>query len=93
MPGCRGRGRRRHRGMSGMEQGDYIMNGQNRGGMGPGGGQGQGGQRLGRMGGPNAAGPGGYCVCPQCGHQEPHERGIPCNQRQCPKCGASLTRK
>ena len=91
MPGCYGRGRRGHRGMGGMEKGEYRMNGRNRSGMGPGGAQG--GRRLGRMGGPSAAGPGGYCVCTQCGHQEPHERGIPCTQRQCPKCGAPMTRK
>ncbi|MGA1844982.1 MAG: NifB/NifX family molybdenum-iron cluster-binding protein [bacterium] len=93
MPGCCGRGRRRRRGTSGMEKEEYIMNGGNRGGRGLGGGQGQGGQRFGRMGGPSAAGPGGYCVCVRCGYQEPHERGVPCTQRQCPKCGASMTRQ
>ncbi|MBN1423961.1 hypothetical protein JXA88_05325 [Candidatus Fermentibacteria bacterium] len=52
----------------------------------------QGGGR-GRMGGQFAGGPGGFCVCPQCGHREPHERGVPCNQSQCPKCGLPLTRE
>lgn len=63
-------------------------------GMGPSGGkgQGQGGQNPGRMGGPKAAGPVGYCVCPQCGQKEPHQRGVPCVERKCSKCGAVMTR-
>jgi hypothetical protein len=53
-----------------------------------------GGQRgQGRMGGPRAAGPSGYCVCPQCGHKAPHVHGQPCNQRTCPQCGAMMTRE
>ncbi len=35
----------------------------------------------------------GACVCTQCGHSEPHERGNPCLQRKCPQCGASMSRK
>jgi len=42
-------------------------------GTGSGAGRGRGGRGLGRRGGPLAAGPGGYCVCPQCGHKEPHQ--------------------
>jgi len=55
-------------------------------------GQGQGG---GRMGGPFAAGPGGYCVCPNpnCGHREPHQPGVPCTQQKCPKCGMQMVRE
>jgi len=49
------------------------------------------GQGRGRMGG-FAAGPGGQCVCPSCGHKAPHTAGQPCNQRQCPKCGNLMTR-
>lgn len=45
------------------------------------------------MGGPFSAGPAGNCVCAQCGHREPHERGVPCVLRKCPKCGASMTRE
>jgi hypothetical protein len=62
-------------------------------GQGGGGGRGRGGKRPGRMGGPLAAGPGGNCVCPQCGAKEPHQRGVPCPQRKCPKCGAAMTRE
>lgn len=47
----------------------------------------------GRMGGFAGAGPGGFCVCPACGYREPHERGQPCMQKKCPKCGARMTRE
>jgi len=56
------------------------------------GGQGQGGG-PGRLGGPFAAGPGGYCVCPECGHKIEHVAGKPCNRQKCPKCGAQMTRE
>ncbi|MFH1510874.1 MAG: DUF134 domain-containing protein [Candidatus Woesearchaeota archaeon] len=46
----------------------------------------------GRMGGPFAAGPGGTCVCPNCGFETQHIRGQPCSQRKCPKCGNLMTR-
>jgi len=51
-----------------------------------------GGRGRGRMGGPFAAGPGGSCVCPSCGHKVPHAAGQPCNQKACPKCGTTMTR-
>lgn len=35
----------------------------------------------------------GTCVCPQCGHVQQHERGKPCAQTTCEKCGAVMTRK
>lgn len=60
-------------------------------GMGGSGG-GKGGGRGGRMGGPVAAGPGGECVCPACGHRESHEVGVPCTERKCPKCNAMMSR-
>jgi hypothetical protein len=59
-------------------------------GGGRGRGQGQGGGRS-RMGG-RSLGAGGYCVCPSCGARVPHQRGNPCNQRSCPKCGTKMTR-
>jgi hypothetical protein len=53
-------------------------------------GEGRGGR--GRMGG-FGAGPGGECVCTSCGHTVPHQRGVPCYQMKCPKCGSPMTRR
>ncbi len=39
-----------------------------------------------------AGGPGGFCVCPECGSRKQHERGIPCSQVLCPACRISMTR-
>ena len=47
---------------------------------------------MGRGGGPLAAGPGGSCVCPECGHKETHEVGTPCMEKSCSECGAKMTR-
>lgn len=63
----------------------------NFGGLGRG--LGRGGGR-GRMAGPEAAGPVGVCVCtnPKCGYQTSHQRGQPCYQMKCPKCGSPMIR-
>ncbi len=45
----------------------------------------------GRMGG-YGLGPGGDCVCPNCGYKQTHARGQPCYEMTCPKCGAKMTR-
>jgi len=37
-------------------------------------------------------GPGGNCVCQNCGHIEPKIRGQPCLKRRCPKCGSQMIR-
>jgi predicted Fe-Mo cluster-binding NifX family protein len=90
MPGCCGRSRMK----GGSEQEERAMTGKNldinagRGGRG----HGRGVQGFGRRGGPLATGPGGLCVCPRCGRREPHERGIPCTQKQCPTCGIAMMR-
>lgn len=48
----------------------------------------------GRMGGEEAGGPGGVCVCQECGYEEPHEDpGEPCYTKKCPECATALTRK
>jgi hypothetical protein len=49
-------------------------------------GQGQDGERQGDGGADR-------CVCPKCGHEEPHEKGTPCAESECPKCGAAMTGK
>jgi len=54
-------------------------------------GQGQGGGRG--LGGGFAAGPGGYCVCPNCGEKATHQLGTPCNEQKCPQCGAVMRRE
>jgi uncharacterized protein len=46
----------------------------------------------GRMGGPSAAGPGGFCKCPSCGYEMTHTRALPCNKTKCPKCGTLMVR-
>jgi predicted Fe-Mo cluster-binding NifX family protein len=92
MPGCCKR-KRRICASQGVPGEVFNMRGRSGGGMGPGRGMGGGGRRGGRMGGPLAAGPGGYCVCPQCGHKEPHQVGVPCLQKRCPKCGTAMVRE
>ncbi|RLF25600.1 MAG: hypothetical protein DRN01_06200 [Thermoplasmata archaeon] len=62
-------------------------------GRGPGSGRGLGrGGGGGRQPGGFGLGPGGECVCPKCGTRAPHQRGIPCYQQKCPKCGSPMTR-
>ena len=47
----------------------------------------------GRMGGNRAgAGPGGQCVCPQCGTKVSHQVGTPCSSASCPQCGTRMMR-
>jgi hypothetical protein len=38
-------------------------------------------------------GPDGNCVCPKCGYNVSHERGVPCGTLKCPKCNVNLERK
>jgi predicted Fe-Mo cluster-binding NifX family protein len=51
------------------------------------------GRRNGQISDPGAAASYGNCVCPQCGHQAPHERAVPCLQKKCAQCGAVMTRQ
>jgi len=51
-------------------------------------------EERGRFGrGRGRAGPGGFCVCPKCGHKEPHMTGEPCYTKKCPKCDSALARE
>lgn len=52
-----------------------------------------GGGGRGRMGGRQAAGSGGFCVCPKCGEKVAHNTAQPCNQNNCPKCGTRMIRE
>ena len=40
-----------------------------------------------------AFGPGGYCVCTDCGKRIPHERDIKCTSVKCPGCGHIMVRE
>jgi hypothetical protein len=67
-------------------------------GQGRGAGRGQGGRGQGKGGGRGGGnkpgpGPGGNCVCPSCGHKEPHVAGQRCVDRACPKCGTRMIRE
>lgn len=65
-------------------QGPVTGRGAGRGrGRGPGKGLGQGGSRRG-------AGGVAECICPKCGHKEPHKRGTPCTEVKCPKCSTPM---
>ena len=55
-----------------------------------GGGFGRGGRRS--LGGGFARGPEGECICPNCGYREPHQLGVPCYNRKCPKCETLMIR-
>jgi electron transport complex protein RnfB len=62
-----------------------------RGGRGKGrGGQGGGGRGGGTKPG---SGPGGNCLCPNCGHRIPHQVGQRCIDLACPKCGTKMIRE
>ncbi|MFA5249638.1 MAG: cation diffusion facilitator family transporter [Candidatus Paceibacterota bacterium] len=43
--------------------------------------------------GAEGKGPGGDCVCPQCGYKIRHEHGVPCSKLKCPNCKINLQRK
>ena len=45
------------------------------------------------LGGGRGAGGTDECICPKCGYETKHEKGIPCNQMKCPKCGTMMTGK
>ncbi len=40
-----------------------------------------------------AFGPGGYCVCANCGNKIPHHRGLKCTTIKCPACQHTMVRE
>lgn len=76
---------------------DRILRGRSGAGGGRGHGHGGGaspGEGRGRRGGNKpGSGPGGNCVCPKCGHTEPHVAGQRCLDQTCPKCGTKMIRE
>lgn len=38
-------------------------------------------------------GAGGQCICPKCATRIPHHQGVPCQEQQCPQCGAKMLRE
>ena len=108
MPGCQRAGGGRMQTMRETKGGLNMSNGNRRGKGRSGRGKDAGttmrqgpkraGQRQGGSGSGRAAESGpatgyGTCVCPQCGRQEPHERGVPCTEKKCVQCGAVMTRQ
>lgn len=49
------------------------------------------GAGRGRGQGRGRFGPVDECVCPNCGHREPHKLGVPCYSCRCPKCDTPMT--
>lgn len=39
------------------------------------------------------SGPGGNCICPDCGAKIAHTVGTPCNEVKCPKCDVLMTKE
>lgn len=97
MPGCRGQGRHRRRKSNIHYQEGKTMNNEGRGrrgsGQGQGKAQGQGSRRSSGTGRGSGTGQTANCICPQCGQKEAHQRGVPCFERTCPKCSATMTRE
>jgi len=97
LPGCKGP-RKYREGCKGVcaadaapESGPDLGRGKNHGRQG---GKGSRDQvpETGAEGG-TAAGPGGFCLCPECGTGIPHQSGIPCVNVPCPACGRPMVRK
>mgnify|MGYP002351137561 CR=1 FL=1 len=62
-------------------------------GMGMGQGQKQGSGTLKGRNKGGAFGPGGYCVCANCGGKIEHRQGVKCTALKCPNCGHTMVRE
>ena len=58
----------------------------------PGGGRGLDRGGRGRQPGGFGLGPSGECMCSSCGTRVPHQRGVPCYETRCSRCGQPMTR-
>ncbi|NLJ28123.1 NifB/NifX family molybdenum-iron cluster-binding protein [Desulforhabdus amnigena] len=104
LPGCRGQ--RQYRGgclKEGLFEAADERSQKMPGRKGPGGrceGQGRGRREGGRYGMERNIQGGGknfdiqdFCICPKCGTEVLHQRGIPCTQIRCPECDQPMVRK
>ena len=73
-----------------MKGNSFFCAGQGGGGFGRGQGSGRG---AGQGRGFGGRGPGGSCICPSCGEKVAHQRGVPCKDLKCPKCGSPMVRE
>jgi len=48
------------------------------------------GEGQGVDGPPQGDGGADVCVCPDCGHEAAHEKGVPCAEISCPECGTEM---
>ncbi len=56
------------------------------------------GKGLGKAGGKGrnkggSFGPGGFCICNNCGKKVKHQQGIKCTSIKCPECGKPMIRE
>ena len=89
MPGCCGRFRR----MEGFRRGERFMTGKIEMGQRDDLDRGSFVRRSGHMRSRLGKGPVGSCVCLNCGQREIHERGVPCVEHKCSKCGTPMIRE
>lgn len=51
------------------------------------------GKGMNQKSGSGKLGPAGNCVCVKCGETIVHQKGVPCSEEKCPKCGGSMVRE
>lgn len=50
------------------------------------------GPGRGKTAGSSGTGPGGFCICSNCGTKVLHQTGAPCHKVKCPQCGTAMVR-